>query len=137
MPDTAENPPGKPIVLVVDDERTVRRLMARTLTETGYCRVLEVADGQQALAILEAVQEPVSLVITDLRMPVMGGRELATRLAGRPSPPRVLFVSGYTDAAQLRDLPGPLLEKPFVPDVLAARVAALLHSEIPHDGDGR
>ncbi|MBA3522814.1 MAG: response regulator [Gemmatimonadales bacterium] len=134
MPDTDENTRGKPIVLVVDDERTVRQLMVRTLAESG-CRVLEAADGQQALAILDAVQEPVSLVITDLRMPVMGGRELAARLAGRTPPPPVLFVSGYTDAAHLRELPGPLLVKPFVPDVLAARVAALLHGEIPHGVD--
>ena len=89
-------------LLVVEDEEALRASICRLLRAEGY-QVLEAGDGARALQVLEdPAAEQVELVLTDLRMPVMDGRQLASALARlRPSLP-IVFMSGYT--AQLMDL---------------------------------
>jgi len=89
-------------VLVVEDEAALRQSIGRLLQKEGY-QVLEAPNGATALEILDdAAGKAISLVLTDLRMPVMDGRQLASALARRhPSLP-IIFMSGFT--AQLMDL---------------------------------
>jgi len=117
------------VVLVVDDEPSVRDLVCRTLQEGGY-RTLEAAHGGEALDILEAGSDTVDLIVTDVVMPGMDGRELGRRLAqSRPTLP-VLYMSAY-DVNDIfrRGSPrtsAPFLQKPFPPDLLINSVEQLL-----------
>lgn len=109
-------------VLVVDDEDLLRGFMARVMANDGY-RVLEAANGIEALAWFGNGGSPIHLVITDILMPEMGGVELAGRLATRSPSPPVLFVTG---GHRNSDLPGPVLWKPFLPSELSTTVRELL-----------
>jgi two-component system cell cycle sensor histidine kinase/response regulator CckA len=121
-------PPRPPTVLVVEDEENLRAVIRRLLLGAGYV-VLEAGNGASAIQALELSDHDVKLVLTDLRMPVMDGRQLAVRLARlRPNLP-VIFMSGYT--AQLMDmrLVSPhlaFLAKPFRNDDLLAIVRGQL-----------
>jgi signal transduction histidine kinase/CheY-like chemotaxis protein len=123
-------PEGRTILLVEDDE-TVRRVAARSLERAGY-RVLAVGDGEDALRMAAATPH-IDVLVTDVVMPGMSGPRLADHLrAARPRLP-VLFMSGFS-----RDLPeslqppaGSLLQKPFTPERLAARVAETLAAAKP------
>jgi CheY-like chemotaxis protein len=104
------------VVLVVEDEEALRAMIRRLLLREGYT-VLEADNGAHALRLLEgATGRTVELVLTDVRMPLMGGRELAAALArSQPGLP-VVLMSGFT--AQLREIQLisphlPLLLKPF------------------------
>ncbi|HYH80595.1 MAG TPA: PAS domain S-box protein [Longimicrobium sp.] len=112
-------------VLLVEDEETVRSLTRRVLWRGGY-RVLEAADGEQALDLARGHEGPIDLLLTDVVMPGGGGRKLAAAMASlRPSTP-VLYMSGYPgDAVAEHGLePGVnLLPKPFSPVTLLHRVA--------------
>lgn len=129
--------PGLPTnatILVVDDEDIVRALVARALREAGY-RVVQAQHGAAALAVLESGRETIHLVITDLVMPGVGGREVARWTAAhRPELP-VLFISGYPrtylEAHDLYDAGIPLLRKPFLPSRLLEAVQELL-PDTPH-----
>ncbi len=118
------------LVLVVDDEPGVRDLVCRVLRDEGY-RTLEAAHGGEALELVEAAgQEPVDLVVTDVVMPGMDGRELGRRLAQtRPTLP-ILYISAY-DVNDIfrRGSPrssAPFLQKPFPPGDLINSVEQLL-----------
>ncbi|HKU63158.1 MAG TPA: ATP-binding protein [Gemmatimonadales bacterium] len=119
---------GGETVLVVEDEEPVRRMAARTLSSRGY-HVLEAGDGVQALA-----REPewgvIDLLVTDVVMPGMGGRELAAALLARRPGLKLLYMSGYTDDEVTRrgllDAGAPFLEKPFEAEGLARRVREVL-----------
>ncbi|HEX3274356.1 MAG TPA: response regulator [Gemmatimonadales bacterium] len=115
-------------VLVVEDDSLVRGVVTRELSSQGY-RVVEAADGGAALEELAHSAEPFDLLITDLAMPGMDGRELAERAATlRPALP-VLFMSGHPDEATRRVLSEsdrPYLQKPFTPEELLARVEEIL-----------
>ena len=116
-------------VLLVEDEPMVRRVIGRALREFGY-RVEEAANGREALDQLNSPGIAVNIVITDLVMPEMGGRELAEKLAGRFPDLPVLFTSGYTDGEAVRRVlveeRRPFLQKPLVPDVLLRRIRDML-----------
>jgi len=118
-----------PTILIVDDEDIVRALVARALREAGY-RVVQAQHGAAALAVLESGRETVHLVITDLVMPGMGGREVARWLAVHLPELPVLFISGYPrtylEAHDLYDAGIPLLRKPFLPSRLLEAVQELL-----------
>jgi two-component system cell cycle sensor histidine kinase/response regulator CckA len=123
--------PEQPVVLVVEDEDALRVNIRRLLQDAGY-NVLEAQNGAAALQLLEDSTNRISLVLTDLRMPVMDGRQLASALARRrPSLP-IVFMSGFT--AQLMDLrlvsPNvAFLAKPFRDgDLLAAVQGQLARS---------
>ena len=118
--------------MVVDDEPMVRALAQRALEAYGYT-VLEAEDGREALQVLATeAGAKVALVLADLVMPGMGGRELGTRLhESHPGVP-VLFMSAHTgDELARRRLLSPgiwFLQKPFTPDELVAQVQHRLHA---------
>ncbi len=123
---TAPHAPGG-TVLVVEDEQGVRSLVCQLLQRDGY-HVLEACDGETALELASAWTGPIDLVVTDLVMPRMGGREMATRLLrGRPGT-NFLFISGYPDdPATAHEFAGGggFLNKPFAPEQLLQRVRDL------------
>lgn len=110
-------------VLLVDDETRLRRVIARALEAEGF-RVLEAENGLEAWRIYEAAAQDIRLVITDLAMPVMDGRELAQRIGRMPDPPPVLFITGYGEEGFW--LPGPVVPKPFQLHALNHEVRRLL-----------
>jgi PAS domain S-box-containing protein len=116
-------------VLLVEDEEAVRRLARRVLEGVGY-RVLEAANGAEALVLADGWKGPLDLVVTDVIMPVMSGQELSARLRQLRPGLRILYVSGYTDDAILQHgdlLPNTaFLQKPFTPGSLAQRVREVL-----------
>jgi PAS domain S-box-containing protein len=116
-------------VLVVEDEASVRMVIGRTLREQGY-RVLEAPHGRDALAIAGDPATRIDLIIADVVMPGLGGRELATRLAERRPGVPILFTSGYTghDVVErgLIERDWPFLAKPVAPEALARKVRELL-----------
>jgi two-component system, cell cycle sensor histidine kinase and response regulator CckA len=116
-------------VLVVEDEANVRMIISRVLREQGY-RVLEAPHGQEALAIAGDPATRIDLIIADVVLPGLGGRELATRLAERRPGVPILFTSGYTghDVVErgLIERDWPFLAKPVAPDALARKVRELL-----------
>jgi CheY-like chemotaxis protein len=107
----------------------VREVVRRTLAPLGY-RVLEAADGAEALRILAHPGERVRLVITDVVMPGLSGPQLAAQVRASYPDVRILLTSGFTDTPTLRKhqlRPGePLLQKPFAPRQLLAWVEKLL-----------
>ena len=122
--------------MVVDDEPTLRQLAQRALEQAGY-PVLAASNGAEALERIAAYKHGIDLLVTDLVMPVMGGRELVEQLTRRGSAMRVLFVSGYTDDEVMRRgllEPGcAFLPKPFGVDALTAKVREVLdtRSHVP------
>ncbi|MBX9623637.1 MAG: PAS domain S-box protein [Gemmataceae bacterium] len=116
---TRTPPPAGRSVLLVEDEDGIRTLARLTLETRGYV-VTEAADGTAGLAALES-GKAFDLVVTDLTMPGVGGREVATRAAADRPGVRVVYMSGYVpDEAVLADPPGAgFLHKPFTPADLA------------------
>ncbi|MEP7324812.1 MAG: ATP-binding protein [Gemmatimonadota bacterium] len=117
------------IVWVVEDEPAVRALVARTLAEEGF-RVIPAADGAEALGLLEGECEPPALVVTDLVMPWVNGRQVSIAVTARFPQVPVLFTSGYaSDAAVVRGLlpeSAAFLQKPFTPTQLMQVIVAML-----------
>lgn len=119
------------VVLVVDDEQGLRDLVCRTLRAEGY-RTLEAGQGAEALELMETATEPVDLVITDVVMPGMDGRELGRRLEQRWPQVPILYISAY-DVNDIfrRGSPhnsAPFLQKPFPLDGLVTVVRGLLET---------
>ena len=123
---------GTEIILLVEDEDLVRSLSRQVLESCGY-KVIEAVDGVEALEILEGSEEHIDLLITDVVMPRMGGPELAEKLREKMPNLPILFASGYTDDAIVRN--GVLqtnvnfIQKPFAIDDVARKVRDLLDSE--------
>ncbi len=125
---------GSETVLLVEDETSVRRLACKILEERGY-QVLEAGDAREAAEISERHSEPIHLLLTDVVLPGVNGRELAERLlVDRPNM-HVLYMSGYTDHAVLRDSilksGANFLQKPFSPLSLASKVRDVLERRQP------
>ena len=116
-------------ILVVEDEPSVREMITRILSSEGYT-VLEAANGKQALVAFETNASPVSLVLTDVAMPEMGGEELGTRLATLSPSLRVVYMSGFTDEEVARrgllHEGVPFLQKPLMPEVLMEAIRSIL-----------
>ncbi len=116
-------------MLVAEDEPGVRSLVHASLRLKGYT-VLEAGNGTEALALAERHSGPIHLLLTDVIMPQMNGRELSERLKARRPGLKVLFMSGYTDDAVLRhgvvteDLQ--FIQKPFTPSALAGKMRTVL-----------
>ncbi len=131
-------PKGTETVLMVEDEDQVRAILQHILEEQGY-HVIAAANGLEALSFSEDPERDIQLVITDVVMPNMSGRELAERLLEvRPNLP-VLFMSGYTDDAivhhGLLDEKLNFIQKPFDPAGVARKVREVLDS--PKSNQGR
>ncbi len=125
-PEKPASTTGSETVLLVEDEDAVRRLARAFLENRGYT-VLEARDGAHAIEICEDRGQIIHLMVTDVVMPKMGGRELAQRVAPIRPEMRVLFVSGYTgDSLVLPGSQAAFLEKPFGPADLIKKVREIL-----------
>ena len=124
-------PNGRATVLLVDDDAQVSAAARRALERAGYT-VLTASDGTQGLRIATEENGRVDLLITDMVMPGMGGRELARQVTSVRPEIRVLYMSGYTAQAMNQQAilePGDaFLGKPFTPDALLRRVSDVLRS---------
>jgi CheY-like chemotaxis protein len=122
---------GWETVLLVEDEDAVRAFAREVLVRHGYA-VLEARHGVDALRAAERHTDDIHLLLTDVVMPLMSGRELSERLASPRPNMKILFMSGYTDHALIdRELPAgaPLIQKPFTPAALAQRVRNILDEQ--------
>lgn len=127
-------PRGTETILLVEDDETVRKLTRDVLQSYGY-RVLDAAHGDAALTVCERYPKTIHLLLTDVVMPEMSGREVTNRIAAIRPEMKVLFMSGYTDDAIVHhgvlDANTPFIQKPFAPDGLARKVRDVL------DGQGQ
>ncbi len=128
---------GDETILLVEDERSVRTISARLLREKGY-RVLEAANGKEALTIAASFESgQIHLLVSDIVMPELGGRELADQLLPEHPDMKVLFISGYPgeDVARRGGLSHGLvlLQKPFSPTLLEKEVRRCLDRVSEHE----
>ena len=117
-------PAPRETILLVEDEPAVRQLFAQALTRAGY-RVFEARNGQEALKVFDQHGESIDLLLTDIRMPFMGGNELAQQLRARRKTLKLLCVSGYSAGAS-SELASDFLAKPFSRDDLLTKVREVL-----------
>jgi signal transduction histidine kinase len=129
VPDPAVDRQGTETILLVEDETEVRTLVARVLREHGY-KVLTAPHGGEAIEMCRNGLDGIDLLMTDVVMPGMSGRELAEHLVAQNSRLKVLYMSGYTDDAIFRqgilDRGAPFVQKPFSTDTLTAKVREVL-----------
>ena len=120
---------GTETVLVVEDQTEVRKFAAAALEDYGY-GVIQAENAGEALSICERERGRIDLVLTDVVMPNLSGRELADRLRVRWPEMKILFMSGYTEDATLREglVEGnaEFIQKPFDPDQLALKIRKML-----------
>jgi two-component system cell cycle sensor histidine kinase/response regulator CckA len=120
---------GSETVLLVEDEESVRQLVKETLAAKGY-RVLEAENGKAGLEVAQGFDGKIDMVITDVVMPGMSGRELAKQLVAQRPGTKVLYLSGYTeDSVVQQDVLGSgasFLQKPFTLQTLAKKVREIL-----------
>jgi PAS domain S-box-containing protein len=127
---------GCETVLLVEDEESVRQLVRETLEAKGY-KVLEAENGESALKVATAHSGDIQMLITDVVMPGMSGREVARQLCASHPSMRVLYLSGYAEDAIAHHgvlEPGTtFLQKPFTLQILARKVWEVLHNPV-HSG---
>lgn len=111
-------------ILLVEDEPAVRQLFAQALTRAGYT-VYEARNGQEALKLFDQYGDSIDLLLTDMRMPYMGGGELAHQLRARRVSLKLLCISGYPGSVD-GDLVGDFLAKPFSREDLLNKVREVL-----------
>jgi PAS domain S-box-containing protein len=134
--ETREVPRGIETVLIVEDDKEVRKLAARILENHGY-KVLEASQGSEALPLSKEYQEPIHLMLADVVMPGLDGRELAERIKFFHPRMKVLYMSGYTENAITHH--GVLekgmnyIQKPFTVDGLARKVREVLDEQKHHE----
>jgi CheY-like chemotaxis protein len=125
VPAPISETPTRPLILLVDDDPTVRLTLARALTERGY-DVRTAGDGQAAITILEGLGPLPAIAVTDLQMRGGSGEELARLLARRYPDLPVIFITAYLARYRAAYLPGPLLEKPFRAEQLCELIGSVL-----------
>jgi two-component system cell cycle sensor histidine kinase/response regulator CckA len=119
---------GQPeTILLVEDEPAVRQLFATALTRAGY-RVLEARNGQEAIKVFDQNGGFIDLLLTDMRMPYMGGAELAQHLRARRQGLKLICISGYPGEAGVKY---DFLAKPFSRDELLKKVREVLDRPAP------
>src|SRR5215469_10356545 len=123
-------------VLVVEDESKLRRLASLALQDEGYT-VLEASDGAAAIRVAQTYSGPIHLLLTDVVMPAMNGRELAQRISALRPEARVLYMSGYTENVighnGMLEEGVNLLQKPFSLPALKAKVREVLDAVLPQE----
>jgi CheY-like chemotaxis protein len=128
---------GRETVLVVEDEPPVRRLAERILRTAGY-RVLAAPNGEAALALARGLEHGIDLLLTDVVMPQMSGRELQERLVERFPRMRVLYMSGYAADTVVqhgvRESAVHFVAKPFSATDLTHKVREALDAQLPQAG---
>jgi two-component system, cell cycle sensor histidine kinase and response regulator CckA len=122
---SSASPTGTETVLLVEDEDAVRSLSRRVLQARGY-KVLEARNGQEGLSIGRQYSGQIDLLITDVTMPFMNGRQLAERLVPLRPTLKTLFMSGYTDETLELEARRSFLQKPFTPAGLVRKVREVL-----------
>jgi two-component system, cell cycle sensor histidine kinase and response regulator CckA len=131
-PPRAERLPGSENILLVEDDSSLRMMMAGFLKGLGYS-VVEADNGEAALEVVKDAAYSVELLITDITMPKMSGRDLADRLVTKFPKVRVLYISGYTHdgAVQTRALGTgeAFLQKPFALSELSRTIRELMGKE--------
>jgi two-component system cell cycle sensor histidine kinase/response regulator CckA len=126
-----KTPPSKPedaVIVLVEDDPVMRRTILDILEMFGYT-VLTADDGAHALSLCKCLEGKPDLLLSDCRMPEMGGKELVEELEKAGSLPQVLMMTGYPEEeiARLGNNPKyPVITKPFTPTDLAKRVSELL-----------
>ena len=128
-PEGASRPGGNETILIVEDDAMVRGMVRKVLARSGY-RVLEACDPRAALSLCREVTSPIELLLSDVILPKVNGRDLADQLVGLHHEMRVLFMSGYTDQGIVHNGmldPGTsFIAKPFTPTTLARKVREVL-----------
>ena len=129
-PEPANSSPLKPLVLLAEDEPIVLEYLASVLQEQGY-RVVKAGDGEEALGIFKELPGmTIDLLLTDIIMPRMNGKELAYRIGLLAPETKVLFCSAYPEELVSRhgmiESRFPFLQKPVTPELLATKVRAVL-----------
>ena len=122
---------GSEVILLVEDHEMVRALTRDILKMNGYV-VKEASNGQEGLAFCEAHEGPIDLLVSDVVMPGLGGREFAERALKLRPGMKVLFVSGHTEDIVLKEgikTGTPFLQKPYTPAALAQKVRETLDSD--------
>ena len=131
-------PHGTGTILIVEDDRQLRRILRQQLTSWGYV-VLEAANGSAALELLRKRACDVDLVLTDLVMPDLDGRSLSVRVLQQRPRTKIIFMSGYTDHAALANAAlGPedlFLQKPFTAQALAETIDQTLNDRVSGGAD--
>ncbi len=124
---SSEWPRGSETILVVEDRAAVRDLVRETLAPCGY-KILEAADGKQGLEICQGHAQPIDLVITDLIMPGLNGKEFAKLVKKLRPDTKVLYISGYSGEALADSMVNEevLLQKPFSPEALLHKIREVL-----------
>jgi len=121
------------MILLVDDDEIVRKFVLQVLQTSGYA-VIEASNGPEALRIAKEHTGPINLLLTDIKMPKMNGRELADRLTPLRPGVKVLYISGHTDSATVNQMAlqrgANFLQKPFTPDRLTTKVRKVLDSSV-------
>lgn len=121
-------------ILLVDDDESVRALVRESLDQKG-CTVLEACFNSEALLIARRHEGPIHLMIADVMMPGINGRELAYMLASSRPHMKVLYISGYPLEVVREKLRQPdmaaFIQKPFAPDALVRKVHELLEAQPP------
>jgi two-component system, cell cycle sensor histidine kinase and response regulator CckA len=135
VPPPMEFPHGTETILLVEDEEAVRNLARTILQEYGYT-VLEAYHGAEALRVAIRHEGPIHLLLTDVVMPLMSGRQLADKLTALRSEMKIIYMSGYTDYT-IADHgilePGTMfLQKPFTLGLLVSKVREVLDSNHPN-----
>jgi len=127
---------GSETVLIIEDQPEVRALAVNGLSQFGYL-VRGVGSGAEALAFCREFQGDIHLVVTDVVMPDMNGREVARRVAELRPKARILFMSGHTTNViahrGVLDRDIEYLQKPFTPEILARKVRELLDLRVADD----
>jgi DNA-binding response OmpR family regulator len=120
---------GTETILLVEDEAPLRRMLQESLASAGY-RVLEGNDGTDAIRKFEKQATSIDLLLTDVVMPLVNGRQLAQRMTSAGPQMRVIYMSGYADDViayhGILDESTTLIQKPFSPAALLAKVREVL-----------
>jgi two-component system cell cycle sensor histidine kinase/response regulator CckA len=131
---TRKTDPGQETILLVDDDESVRALVHESLEQTGYT-VLEARFNSEALLLARRHEGPIHLMVADVMMPGINGRELAYMLASSRPHMKVLYISGYPVEVVREKLRDPdmanFLQKPFPLETLVGKVRELLKTNPP------